>query len=109
MLNLEDNLQAQSYYNTQRDWIFRSFVYSTSTITLLDLTRGQVPEVNLLQLVPGFYLLLFFIFFLLLLILSKFFLQIVEKLEVIKDVGVKTLGKFNFSLSSQFSILFFFF
>jgi hypothetical protein len=109
MLNLEDNLDTQINYNTQQDWIFRSFGYSTSTVILLDLTRGQVSEVNLLQLIPGFYLLLFFFFFLLLLILSKFFLQIVEKLEIIRDVGVKTLGKFNSSLSAQFSIFFYFF
>jgi hypothetical protein len=70
MLTLQRNLNLNLIYNRQRDFFLRGLPYSTAVVLILELARAQVPEVNLLQLIPGFYLilLLFFFFF------SSFFL-----------------------------------
>jgi hypothetical protein len=67
MLNLDETLSFQENYESQRDYYLRIFLYSISVIVFIDIVRSQVSEINLLQLIPGFYLLLIFgsLFFLL--------------------------------------------
>jgi len=64
MLNLDETLELYNDYILQRDAYIKSILYSAGTITFLDIIRQQVPEINLLQLVPGFYLFLLFTSFL---------------------------------------------
>jgi hypothetical protein len=109
MLNLEENFAFQDSYNTQKDLIFLSIGYSTGAGILLDFLRSQVPEVNLLQLVPGLYLFFFFLSFLFLCLFSTFFLGIPLQLERKTNSGTKTLEKVNDFVSFQFSLLFLFF
>lgn len=109
MFNLEENLELNNDYNNQRDLILKIFYYSTSVVSLFELIRGQVPEVNLLQLIPGFYLFLLFIFFLFCLFFFRFFLFFPTIIEIKKNPGAKTLGRMSYSLTFQFSIFFFLF
>ena len=76
MLNLDETLQVSSAYNTQRDLIFKSVFYSLAVFVILDIVREQLPEINLLQLIPGYYLLLLFLTFLILISIIDFFLRI---------------------------------
>jgi hypothetical protein len=109
MLNLEENLELTNEYNTQRDLIIKSVCYSISIVIVLDLIRGQLPEVNLLQLIPGFYLFILFTFFFFALILSNFLIRISVNLETKKNYGTKTLGRINYSITFIFSLILFFF
>jgi len=104
MLNLEENIEFNSSYNTQKDLILKGFFYSISVIILLELARGQVPEVNLLQLVPGFYLFLLLILFLFFLFLSNYIFNIPPLFERQKNLGTKTLGKINFAITTQLAL-----
>ena len=63
MLNLDETLDLIKPYNNQRDFYIKAGCYSTGVIVFLDIVRGQVPQINLLQLVPGFYLGLLCLFF----------------------------------------------
>jgi len=109
MLTIEESLELNLSYNTQRDFLIKFICYSTSVITIVDLSRGQVPEINLLQLIPGFYLFLLFLFFLFLLFFSNFFFSIPINLESKKNYGTKTVGKINYLISFLVSLFFFFF
>ena len=62
MLNLDETLITTFSYIKQRDLFLKSFVFSFGVIILVDILRAQVAEVNLLQLIPGFYLILFISF-----------------------------------------------
>jgi hypothetical protein len=64
MLNLDETLATTSLYNVQRDLFSKSIIFSFAVVIFVDILRGQVAEVNLLQLIPGFYLILLFISFL---------------------------------------------
>ena len=46
-----------------KEIFFKSFIFSFAVVIFVDILRGQVAEVNLLQLIPGFYLILLFISF----------------------------------------------
>ena len=74
MLNLDETIDTNAAYITQRDLYLRGFLYSLGVVVFIDIVRSQVAEINLLQLIPGFYLILLFISFLLLLGLSDLFM-----------------------------------
>ena len=93
MLNLDETLEVSSAYNTQRDLIFKIVFYSLSAFVILDLIREQLPEINLLQLIPGYYLLLLFVTFTFLIFLTDFFLRIPFYIEDQKSFGTKTITK----------------
>jgi hypothetical protein len=109
MLNLEENLTLNNDYIFQQDFYIKGFCYAGSTVIVIDFFRGQVSEINLLQLIPGVYLFLLLIFFVLLVGISDFFLRIPIILETKKASGGKTSARFNFSISLKFSLLLYFF
>ena len=108
MLNLDETLTTISSYNFQRDLFSKSFLFSFTVITFVDILRGQVAEVNLLQLIPGFYLILLFISFLYLV----FFSNLLTYLPFINDsnrsLGTKTKNKLELTLLLKFSYFLFF-
>jgi hypothetical protein len=109
MLNLEETIKINTIYQNQRNFLFKSFCYSTSVIIIVDIFREQVPEINLLQLIPGFYLFILFISFIGLVAISNFFITIPINIETRKLFGTKTLAKFTVFLSFKLSFFFFFF
>ena len=56
MLNLDDTFERLSDYNNQNEFLSKSFFYSVIVLIFVEILREQLPEVNLLQLIPGFYL-----------------------------------------------------
>jgi hypothetical protein len=64
MLNLEETLSIIPSYLVQRDLYVKAFVYAGGVLIFIDFLRGQISEVNILQLIPGFYFFSFlFLFF----------------------------------------------
>ena len=55
MLNLDETVETNDAYIIQRDLYIRSVVYSFGVVIFIDIIRNQVAEINLLQLIPGFY------------------------------------------------------
>jgi hypothetical protein len=109
MFNLEENLIFTLLYNNQIDLVLQIFLYSTSVVIVVDFLREQVPEINLLQLIPGFYIFLLFFSYLFLLFFSQFFLKLSLSLEVEKRIGTKILDKLNLAILLNFSFFLFFF
>ena len=106
MLNLDETLEVASTYNTQRDLLFKTVFSSLSAFVILDLIREQLPEIDILQLIPGYYLILLFVVFLLVIFITDFFLRVPFEIENGKSFGTKTITKLTISLALKASVLF---
>jgi hypothetical protein len=109
MLNLDETLYLTDSYTKQKDFYLKSFLYSFGVLIFVDILRNQVSEVNLLQLIPGFYLFFLFSTFFFFLIFSNFFVDIPSFLDRKKIFGTKTIVKLNVSLNFLLSLLLSFF
>ena len=98
MLNLDVPSLLNISYFRQRDLFFKSFLYSVGVFTLINLLRAQISEINLLQLVPGFYLVLLFICFFFLILTSDFLCRFSLELDHNKSMGTKTLTKLDLGI-----------
>ena len=108
MLNLDETFEINLAYLTQRDLYLRGIVYSFGVVTFIDVVRSQVAEINLLQLVPGFYLILLFISFILLVVFSDLFIRIPFEFDNNKTCGTKTINRFDGMIILKFSFSLFF-
>ncbi len=103
MLNLDETINSISFYNNQRDLYLKGILYSIGVIIFIEIVRSQVAEVNLLQLIPGFYLILLFASFLFLVILSDLIFKIPVDVDNKKEIGTKTINKLESVVLSKFS------
>tara|TARA_B110000090_G_C13364393_1_gene439579 strand:- start:910 stop:1626 length:717 start_codon:yes stop_codon:yes gene_type:complete len=103
MLNIGETLKYIPPYIIQRDLYLKSLAYSFTVVVFVDILRGQVSEVNLLQLIPGYYLILLFLSF----IYLVFFSNLVQYLPVKNDnnrtPGTKTTNKLKLTVLLKFS------
>jgi Sec-independent protein secretion pathway component TatC len=106
MLNLDETLYLTDSYTKQKDFYLKSFLYSFGVLIFVDILRNQVSEVNLLQLIPGFYLILLFFSFLFLVINSDFISGFSKYLDNKKEFGTKTLNKIDLFVLNRFSFFF---
>ena len=106
MLNLDETLYLTDSYTKQKDFYLKSFLYSFGVLMFVDILRNQVSEVNLLQLIPGFYLILLFFSFLFLVINSDFISGFSKDLDNKKEFGTKTLNKIDLFVLNRFSFFF---
>ena len=95
MLNLEETLSDTYSYNIQKDLYLKGILYVIGAIVFLELVRSQVTEVNLLQLVPGYYLFLVLVSFVLLMITSNFSFRIPFNLDSNGGFGTKTIARLD--------------
>jgi hypothetical protein len=93
MLNLEETLETTPSYIIQRDLSLKAFVYAGGVLTFIDFLRGQISEVKILQLVPGFYFFLILISFLFLVILSTGLIRVPFRVDQKRSWGTKTNNK----------------
>lgn len=107
MLNLDETLTVTSSYSTQRDFYIRSLLYSVGVFIFITLLRGQISEINVLQLIPGFYLILLFLSFLFLTFFSDFLFKIPFELDNKKEYGTKTYTRLELTILAKFSIFLF--
>lgn len=98
MLNLDETLVTLSNYNSQKDVILRGIGYCVGASIFLETVRSQIPETNILQLVPGFYLFLLLLSFLFLVYFSDLFTYLSLKGESKRESGTKTVNKMKFHL-----------
>lgn len=108
MLNLTESLEKAFYYNNQRDFYLKCFLYSFAVIIFIEIIRNQVSEISLLQLIPGFYLVLLFLSLILLVISSDFNFRFPTEIDNKKEYGTKMLTKKAFFLILNLSFFFLF-
>jgi hypothetical protein len=95
MLNLDETLIVNNSYTVQRDLYIRGIAYACPIVVFVDIVRGQISEVNLLQLIPGLYLVLLFISFIFLVYFSDLWLLVPFKLDNDKSLGTKTINRIS--------------
>jgi hypothetical protein len=108
MFNLDETAATTDIYGFERDLITRGVLYSLAVFPFLDLIRAQISEVDLVQVVPGFYLILLFISFLFLVYFSDLFSQVQFQLDNKKDIGIKSGKKIKLTNQMRLSLTFFF-
>lgn len=104
MLNLEDTLVILPSYLLQQDLFIRGVVYAGGIFILITSLRGQIAEVDILQLIPGFYFFLLLVAFLFLFGFSYFLSQIPFQIDLRKAWGTKTQTKSQISVILKFSL-----
>lgn len=108
MFNLDEVLFLNVIYWKQKDFFVKVFSYAVGIISFVEIFRGQVAEINLLQLVPGFYLLLLFLSFLILIGSSTALFYASLLTDVKKEYGTKTSQRLRLKFLFQFSTFFLF-
>jgi hypothetical protein len=93
MLNLDETFELNNLYVIQRDLYLKGFLYSFGVVIFIELVRGQVAEVNLLQLIPGFYLIVLFISFIVILYFSDLLIRVPIESDNEKIFGTKTIER----------------
>jgi len=107
MFNLDETFLLNNSYFLQKDLYLKSFLYSFGVFSFIDLLRGQVAEIDLLQLVPGFYLILLFISLIVLIVFSTFLLKLPLDIDNKKAAGTKTVFRINSINNSKISFFLF--
>lgn len=108
MFDFGEGFDEYLEYAEQRDSFIRNIVSSFASFSFLGLIRAQIPEVDVLQLVPGYYFLLVFLSFLFLIIFGeKIFRPVLETDEEL-GTGVKNTdrGKLILEQRITFYLLF---
>jgi hypothetical protein len=98
MLNLDETLLIIYNYKIQRDFVIKIFAYLVGIVIFIDTVRSQVAEIDLLQLVPGFYFFLLAISLLFLVSFSNFYIRLSLRGDTKKEVGTKTVKRMKFQL-----------
>jgi hypothetical protein len=104
---LDETFSLDNSYFSQKDLYLKIFLYSFGVFSFMELLRAQVAEIDLLQLVPGFYLVLLFISLVVLTVFSTFFLKIPLEIDNKKAGGTKTTFRINSINNSKISFFLF--
>ena len=107
MFALDDTFFLEVAYIAQIDFYTKGFIYLTGVIVLLDILRNQVPEINLLQLVPGFYFFLFFVSFLVLFFFSETLSRLAYEIDNLKISGTRVTNKIELKILLKISFFLF--
>jgi hypothetical protein len=104
MMNLDSAMDNFVEYSEQRDIYIRLFTFSFASIGFLEIVRRQTSEIQVLQLVPGYYLFLIFCCFLFLLFFSDHLGH--NQLELDEEIkyGVKSKNKMMTSIGGKISV-----
>ena len=108
MLNLDETLETTFTYSIQKNFFSKFFFYSLGVISFINFLREQIPEIKLIQLIPGFYILLLFTSLLYLFFASDFQSNLPSEIDLKKEYGTKTTGKISLILISKTSNFFLF-
>ena len=103
MFNLEETFDLSLTYSNQKDFYLRGIFYFLGVITFLEMIRSQLAEVNLLQLIPGYYYYIFFFSFLFLIFFSTILIQILPIIDKSKYFGTKLYEKIDLITKSKIS------
>jgi Sec-independent protein secretion pathway component TatC len=108
MINLDDTFFDIKFYLDQRDLSIKIISYSTGILVFIESLRQQLPEINLLQLIPGFYLLLLFVSLFLIVTISDFFVRLPIALEQVRGYGLKNSSRMFVYKALSWGNVFFF-
>jgi hypothetical protein len=93
MYNVEETFDLKVYYFLKKDLYIKGVLFAFVLTLFIDLVRRQVSEVNILQLIPGFYLFLLLVAFIFLIYFSYLFFERPSTLDYLPLGGTKTYIK----------------
>lgn len=113
MINLDDIVPLNLTYFNSRNILQKAIFFFFGSVIFLEILRSQVSEINLIQLIPGFYFALLITFFFVLLFASESYLKITIEADNKRTIGTKTnergtsliLTEISFSLAILTSFL----
>jgi len=108
MLNLDETLLTNTAYTKQRDLYIRVLAFSLAVIVFVEILRAQVSEVNILQLIPGYYLILLLFSLVFLVVSSNFFNYLFISNDEKRSLGTKTKSRLETTSLLRFSVFLFF-
>lgn len=108
MLNLPETIEEIPFYNEQSDIFIKFILYIFPIVSLIEILRNQVSEMNILQLVPGFYLFLFFLLLIIVVLVSSFLFEFPKELDLLKKNATKSKNKQQLPILFKFSFSLFF-
>jgi hypothetical protein len=103
MFTIDFSFLQDLLYCIQTDFYVKALLYFLGITGLFELVRSQISEVDLLQLVPGFYFFLFFLSFIFLIFFSEFLFLLPSELETTKAYGTKTKTRFEILIFTKLS------
>jgi hypothetical protein len=104
MFSLDEAFFATSSYLEQKDIYWRALSLALGVFTVVEFVRSQVPEIEVLQLIPGLYLLLLFSSWIFLVFFSNLLQRIPFEIDNRKSCGTKTLDKIELGTISTASV-----
>lgn len=107
MFALDDTFLFEIFYVAQTDFYLKGFIYFTGVILFLEILRTQISEVDLLQLIPGFYFFLFFISFLTIFFFSETLLRVPSEIDNLKVSGTRVTNKIELNILLKISFFLF--
>jgi hypothetical protein len=105
MLNVPESVVRLPFYRLQKEITIRFLSYFFGVILFVEFLRAQTPEIDVLQLVPGYFLLLVFVSLILIISISNYVFKLPRRLECKKDLGTKTSTKMELFLIIKFGYL----
>lgn len=113
MFNLDESFLLRSKYFSHEDLLVKSGMTTFGLLGFVELTRTQISEISLIQLIPGFYFLFLFFGFLGLCFFNYSFFKSLRQQDAKREIGIKIktkiqakfLDKFSISLFSSFILL----
>jgi uncharacterized membrane protein len=107
MFSLDYTFFSDLFYIIQTDFYAKGLFYFSGVILFFEILRNQISEVDLLQLIPGFYFFLFFLLFIFLVLSSDFIYRLPIEIDSIKGYGTKTTNKMELNILAKFSFFLF--
>lgn len=106
MFNIEKSLKNSNFY-FQNFPIFSEFIFQlVGVFVILEFLRQELPEIKLLQLIPGYYFFLLFILIVSFFLFNTFFSLWPSFLDSKKFLGTKTILKSQYSILGKFFYFF---
>lgn len=109
MFSLDGAFLKPTNYLEEKDIVWHALSLALGVFIVVELARSQVPEIDVLQLIPGFYLVLLFLSWIFLVFFSILLQRIPFQIDIKKSYGTKTFYRFQIGPISKASIFIAFF
>lgn len=107
MFSTDEAYELHPFYLSQQNLYTKLFSYILGALILINLVRSQISEVNLVQLIPGFYLLLLLLAFLFLIYFSYYFFRIPYLIDTKSLNGTKVRTKQSVKIAMKSGLFLF--
>lgn len=108
MFTSDISVVGEENYLFQRDLFFKYILCLIGMFTFIEIIRGQIAEVNLLQLIPGVYFFLLFLASFFLLSFSTLYNRTTFQYENLEKGSKKYLPRIKIYLVKKFSLVLFY-